>query len=58
MLINLDPPLTVGELFFAYQGVLGDSEKVKWRGTWVVKTIIKKQIDFPVKMLAYILPCP
>ncbi|XP_024978397.1 integrin-linked protein kinase 1-like [Cynara cardunculus var. scolymus] len=33
------------------QGVLGESEMVKWRGTWVVKTIIKRQINFPVKMV-------
>lgn len=32
------------------QGVFGESEKVKWRGTWVVKTIIKSQICHPVKM--------
>ncbi|XP_076893649.1 serine/threonine-protein kinase 12-like [Bidens hawaiensis] len=33
------------------QGVMGNSEMVKWRGTWVVKTIIERQIDFPVKMV-------
>ncbi|GJS01833.1 ATP synthase subunit beta, mitochondrial [Tanacetum coccineum] len=33
------------------QGVLGDSEKVKWQGTWVVKTIINRHIEFPVKMV-------
>ncbi|XP_071712838.1 serine/threonine-protein kinase 12-like [Rutidosis leptorrhynchoides] len=33
------------------QGVMGDSHMVKWRGTWVVKTIIKRQIDFPEKMI-------
>ncbi|KAL7605693.1 integrin-linked protein kinase 1 [Lactuca sativa] len=33
------------------QGVFGKSKKVKWRGTWVVKTKIKRQIDFPVKMV-------
>ncbi|KAJ9562230.1 hypothetical protein OSB04_007390 [Centaurea solstitialis] len=37
------------------QGVLGDSEMVKWRGTWVVKTIIKRQINFLVKMFVDIL---
>ncbi|XP_022728725.1 serine/threonine-protein kinase STY8-like [Durio zibethinus] len=33
------------------QGVFGESEKVKWRGTWVVKTVIKRQIQHPVKMI-------
>ncbi|KAG8483560.1 hypothetical protein CXB51_022454 [Gossypium anomalum] len=33
------------------QGVYGESEKVKWRGTWVVKTVIKSQIQHPVKMI-------
>nr|XP_043616240.1 integrin-linked protein kinase 1-like [Erigeron canadensis] len=33
------------------QGVMGDSRMVKWRGTWVVKTIIPRQIDSPVKMV-------
>eukprot|EP00261_Vitis_vinifera_P039051 XP_019080294.1 PREDICTED: serine/threonine-protein kinase TNNI3K isoform X2 [Vitis vinifera] len=26
------------------QGLFGESEKVKWRGTWVVKTVIRRQI--------------
>ncbi|KAF5780277.1 putative protein kinase TKL-Pl-5 family [Helianthus annuus] len=33
------------------QGVRGNSELVKWRGTWVVKTIIERQIELPVKMV-------
>ncbi|XVE79112.1 hypothetical protein DITRI_Ditri14bG0031800 [Diplodiscus trichospermus] len=33
------------------QGVFGESQKVKWRGTWVVKTVIKRQIQHPVKMI-------
>lgn len=33
-----------------YQGKYGESEKVKWRGTWVVKTVIKRQIQHPVDM--------
>ncbi|XP_050226826.1 integrin-linked protein kinase 1-like isoform X2 [Mercurialis annua] len=33
------------------QGAFGDSVKVKWRGTWVVKTMIKSQIFHPVKMV-------
>ncbi|XP_027074304.1 serine/threonine-protein kinase 12 isoform X1 [Coffea arabica] len=33
------------------QGLFGESEKVKWRGTWVVKTIIKGHISHPVKMV-------
>ncbi|OMO77141.1 hypothetical protein COLO4_25319 [Corchorus olitorius] len=33
------------------QGVFGESQKVKWRGTWVVKTVIKSQIHYPVKMV-------
>lgn len=35
-----------------FQGVFGESVKVKWRGTWVVKTVIKSQIYHPVKMYA------
>ncbi|XAR51496.1 Non-specific serine/threonine protein kinase [Bertholletia excelsa] len=33
------------------QGVFGASEKIKWRGTWVVKTIITRHIYHPVKMV-------
>ncbi|KAI8031098.1 Integrin-linked protein kinase 1 [Camellia lanceoleosa] len=33
------------------QGAFGASEKVKWRGTWVVKTTIKRHIYHPVKMV-------
>lgn len=33
------------------QGFFGESEKVKWRGTWVVKTVIKRHISYPVKMI-------
>ncbi|GMI97325.1 hypothetical protein like AT3G58760 [Hibiscus trionum] len=33
------------------QGVYGESEKVRWRGTWVVKTVIKSQIQHQVKMI-------
>ncbi|KDP20260.1 hypothetical protein JCGZ_08855 [Jatropha curcas] len=33
------------------QGVYGESVKVKWRGTWVVKTVIKSQIYLPEKMI-------
>ncbi|KAF3444329.1 hypothetical protein FNV43_RR14019 [Rhamnella rubrinervis] len=33
------------------QGVFGESEKVKWLGTWVVKTVFKRQIFHPVKMI-------
>ncbi|KAK6235329.1 Serine-threonine/tyrosine-protein kinase [Theobroma cacao] len=29
------------------QGVFGEAHKVKWRGTWVVKTVIKRQIYHP-----------
>ncbi|XP_030452073.1 integrin-linked protein kinase 1-like [Syzygium oleosum] len=32
------------------QGLFGKSEKVKWRGTMVVKTIVENQICHPVKM--------
>ncbi|GKU97654.1 hypothetical protein SLEP1_g10769 [Rubroshorea leprosula] len=31
-------------------GVLGESQKVQWCGTWVVKTVIKRQMHHPVKM--------
>lgn len=37
------------------QGVFGESEKVKWRGTWVVKTVIKRQIQHPVKIMCRVL---
>ncbi|KAM0960551.1 hypothetical protein ACFX2I_025475 [Malus domestica] len=33
------------------QGSFGESERVKWRGTWVVKTVVKRQICNPVKMI-------
>ncbi|XP_051117244.1 integrin-linked protein kinase 1-like [Andrographis paniculata] len=33
------------------QGLFGGSEKVKWRGTWVVKTIISQHIYHPEKMV-------
>jgi hypothetical protein len=39
--------------FVNFQGSYGESEKVKWRGTWVVKTVIKRHICAPVKMYAY-----
>lgn len=29
-------------LLLFLQGLFGESEKVKWRGTWVVKTVIKR----------------
>jgi hypothetical protein len=32
--------------------------KVKWRGTWVVKTVIKSQIYHPVKMYALLFLLP
>ncbi|KAM5587891.1 integrin-linked protein kinase 1-like [Rosa sericea] len=31
------------------QGSFGESEKVKWRGIWVVKTVVKKDICAPVR---------
>ncbi|KAF5749976.1 putative serine-threonine protein kinase [Tripterygium wilfordii] len=33
------------------QGVFGESQKVKWRGTWVAKTVIKRHIHHPVQMI-------
>lgn len=39
--------------FVNFQGSFGESEKVKWRGTWVVKTVIKRHIRAPVKMYVY-----
>ncbi|KAH6800845.1 hypothetical protein C2S52_001309 [Perilla frutescens var. hirtella] len=33
------------------QGLVGDSETVKWRGTWVVKTVISRHITHPEKMV-------
>ncbi|XP_047970039.1 integrin-linked protein kinase 1-like [Salvia hispanica] len=33
------------------QGLFGESEKVKWRGTCVVKTVISRHIQHPVKMV-------
>ncbi|PON77466.1 Serine/threonine protein kinase [Parasponia andersonii] len=36
------------------QGKFGDSVKVKWRGTWVVKTVIKRQINcHSLKMILF-----
>ncbi|ESR43928.1 hypothetical protein CICLE_v10013745mg [Citrus x clementina] len=32
-------------------GVFGESQTAKWRGTWVVKTVIKSHIYHPVKMV-------
>ncbi|CBI39878.3 unnamed protein product, partial [Vitis vinifera] len=31
-------------VFVTCQGLFGEFEKVKWRGTWVVKTVIRRQI--------------
>uniref|UniRef100_A0A5B7BTI2 Protein kinase domain-containing protein n=1 Tax=Davidia involucrata TaxID=16924 RepID=A0A5B7BTI2_DAVIN len=50
--VNID----ISELNLQYssiieQGLYGESEKVKWRGTWVVKTVIKRHIFHPVKMV-------
>ncbi|KAL0395902.1 UNVERIFIED_CONTAM: putative serine/threonine-protein kinase drkB [Sesamum calycinum] len=33
------------------QGLFGESEKVKWRGTWVIKTVISRHIYHPEKMV-------
>lgn len=33
------------------QGLFGESEKVKWRGTWVVKTVIKRVFSAKVNTL-------
>ncbi|KAL3813293.1 hypothetical protein ACJIZ3_014561 [Penstemon smallii] len=33
------------------QGLFGESEMVKWRGTWVVKTVISRHIYHPDKMV-------
>nr|XP_011459464.1 PREDICTED: probable serine/threonine-protein kinase DDB_G0271682 [Fragaria vesca subsp. vesca] len=33
------------------QGCFGESEKVKWRGIWVVKTVVKRHIRAPVTMI-------
>lgn len=33
------------------QGLFGDSEKVKWRGTWVMKTVVSRHIYHPEKMV-------
>ncbi|KAF6134477.1 hypothetical protein GIB67_034891 [Kingdonia uniflora] len=33
------------------QGLFGESEKVKWRGIWVVKTTIERHIYQPVTMI-------
>ncbi|XP_024929031.2 integrin-linked protein kinase 1-like [Ziziphus jujuba] len=33
------------------QGDFGESVKVKWRGTWVVKTVVKRHIFQPEKMI-------
>ncbi|GFZ18902.1 integrin-linked protein kinase family [Actinidia rufa] len=43
--------LSLQDSLIIKQGAFGASEKVKWRGTWVVKTIIKRHISHPVKMV-------
>lgn len=43
--------------FVVCQGLFGDSEKVKWRGTWVMKTVISRHIYHPEKMLVYLNLC-
>ncbi|XP_030536767.1 integrin-linked protein kinase 1-like [Rhodamnia argentea] len=49
--VNIDiAELSLTDSSTVEQGVFGESEKVKWRGTWVAKTIIKSQICHPVKM--------
>ncbi|KAK6152858.1 hypothetical protein DH2020_012497 [Rehmannia glutinosa] len=48
--------IDISELNFQHsslieQGLFGESEKVKWRGTWVVKTVISRHIYHPEKMV-------
>ncbi|KAI4387646.1 hypothetical protein MLD38_000064 [Melastoma candidum] len=51
--VNIDiSELNVQHSCAVEQGVFGMSEKVKWRGTWVVKTAIRRQIHHrDVKMV-------
>ncbi|ONK81438.1 uncharacterized protein A4U43_C01F29090 [Asparagus officinalis] len=45
--VNIDPSeLSLEHTSVVEQGIFGESKKVKWRGTWVVKTIIKTQKSF------------
>lgn len=51
---NIDPSeLNLEHSSIIEQGIFGKSEKVKWRGTWVVKTIIKTRKPSPEKMKWY-----
>ncbi|OVA03481.1 Protein kinase domain [Macleaya cordata] len=50
--VNIDlSELNLNQSSIIEQGLFGKSEKVKWRGTWVVKTVIKRHIYHPVKMI-------
>jgi len=40
--------------FPVFQGIFGESKKVKWRGTWVVKTIIKTKYFLESKYLLFV----
>lgn len=45
--VNIDPSeLNSEDSSMVDQGMFGESKKVKWRGTWVVKTIIKIENSF------------
>ncbi|XP_059644053.1 integrin-linked protein kinase 1-like [Cornus florida] len=44
--VNIDmSELNLQQSSIIEQGVFGESEKVKWRGTWVVKTVIKRVLS-------------
>lgn len=46
--VNIDPSeLNLEHSSVVEQGIFGESKKVKWHGTWVVKTIIKIQKSLP-----------
>lgn len=47
---NKDKKLLHDILLSFFQGLFGESEKVKWRGTWVVQTRIKRHIHKPVEL--------
>lgn len=37
------------------QGLFGESEMVKWRGTWVVKTVIKPKKSYDETCVDHVL---
>ncbi|RWR93905.1 putative serine-threonine protein kinase [Cinnamomum micranthum f. kanehirae] len=45
--VNIDlSELNIEQATVTHQGLFGESEMVKWRGTWVVKTVIKPKKSY------------